>query len=275
MQEVRDRMGVCPQHNVLFDQLTVREHLEVFRNFRINGDGNEFLEKLMRDIDLSKHADKLAKDLSGGNKRKLCVALALVADSRLVLLDEPTSGMDLTARRRLWDMLKRYREGRIIILTTHNMEEAELLGDRVAIMKAGRIVCDDKVENLKSRLSFGFYMRVVLSEEIISKRSILAKLLTLFKDGLGDNVALVGDDGLSQVDLRKVRFTIPREYEENFAAFFAQFDEIIDDYYVLSYDVRRATLEDVFLQFVDDQLEGTTIDERNGKESNNSSLDYS
>lgn len=88
----------------------------------------------MRDVDVYKHRLTMAKNLSGGNRRKLSVALALVTDSKLVLLDEPTSGMDLNARRRLWDMLKDYKKDRIIILTTHNMDEADLLGDRVGIM---------------------------------------------------------------------------------------------------------------------------------------------
>jgi ABC-type multidrug transport system ATPase subunit len=88
----------------------------------------------MKDIDLESHRKTMAKSLSGGNKRKLSVALALVADSKLVLLDEPTSGMDLTARRRLWSMLNDYKKGRIIILTTHNMDEADLLGDKIGIM---------------------------------------------------------------------------------------------------------------------------------------------
>ena len=88
----------------------------------------------MKDIDVWPHRDTMANSLSGGNKRKLSVALALVADSKLVILDEPTSGMDLNARRRLWDMLKSYKQDRVIILTTHNMNEADLLGDRIAIM---------------------------------------------------------------------------------------------------------------------------------------------
>lgn len=84
---------------------------------------------------LARYKHTLAKDLSGGNKRKLCVALSLVANSKMVLLDEPTSGMDLTVRRKLWEVLKRYKKDRIIIITTHNMDEAELLGDQIAIMK--------------------------------------------------------------------------------------------------------------------------------------------
>ena len=194
----------------------------------------------------------MAKDLSGGNKRKLCVALALVADSRLVLLDEPTSGMDLTARRRLWEMLKRYKEGRIIILTTHNMDEAELLGDRVAIMKEGRIVCDDSPVNLKSRIGYGFHITVELTPEAIDQRTVLLKLLTFIRQHLGPHVQLLGldkDEDQVIVDLRKVRYAIPKEYECNFSAFFELIDDALEDYMVERYDVRISSLEDVFLHY--------------------------
>lgn len=111
---------------------------------------------MMKDVDVWVHRNTLAKDLSGGNKRKLSVALALVADSKLVLLDEPTSGMDLTARRRLWDMLKDYKQDRIVILTTHNMDEADLLGDRIGIMSAGRLVCLGSSLFLKNKFGYGY-----------------------------------------------------------------------------------------------------------------------
>jgi len=78
----------------------------------------------MKDVDVYRHKDTLTKSLSGGNRRKLSIALALVADSKLVVLDEPTSSLDLTARRRVWNMLREYKKDRIIILTTHNMEHA-------------------------------------------------------------------------------------------------------------------------------------------------------
>jgi len=110
----------------------------------------------MKDVDVWDHRDTVSQALSGGNKRKLSVALALVADSKLVLLDEPTSGMDLTARRRLWDMLKDYKQDRIIILTTHNMDEADLLGDRVGIMSGGRLVCLGTSTFLKNRYGYGY-----------------------------------------------------------------------------------------------------------------------
>lgn len=101
----------------------------------------EQINKIIKDVGLEKFKDTMSNNLSGGNKRKLSVALALVADSKLVLLDEPTSGMDLNARRRLWNILAEYKRDKIIILTTHNMDEADLLGDRVGIMNQGQLVC--------------------------------------------------------------------------------------------------------------------------------------
>ena len=83
----------------------------------------------------------MAKTLSGGQKRKLSVAISMIGTSKIILLDEPTSGMDTSTRRRLWDMLKKNKAGKIIILTTHYMDEADILGDRIAIMAEGKVVC--------------------------------------------------------------------------------------------------------------------------------------
>lgn len=139
MDEVREFMGVCPQHDVLFDQLTPREHLDIFYDFK-GGDParkQQEIDSLIADVGLTIDQRKIAKTLSGGNKRKLSVSIALCGGSKLVLLDEPTSGMDLGARRNLWDMLKMYKKDKIIILTTHYMDEADVLGDRIGIMCKG------------------------------------------------------------------------------------------------------------------------------------------
>jgi ATP-binding cassette subfamily A (ABC1) protein 3 len=95
------------------------------------------IAKMIKDVDLVLHKNTMAKNLSGGNRRKLSVAIALIGGSKLILLDEPTAGMDLSARRKLWNMLKSYKHNRIIILTTHYMDEADILGDRIGIMSAG------------------------------------------------------------------------------------------------------------------------------------------
>ena len=92
------------------------------------------MQDILNDVGVMPDAKKQAHTLSGGNRRKLSVAIALCAQSKFVLLDEPTSGMDLSARRGLWEMLKTYKKDRIIILTTHYMDEADVLGDRIGIM---------------------------------------------------------------------------------------------------------------------------------------------
>ncbi len=91
------------------------------------------------------------------------MAIALIGNSKLVVLDEPTAGMDLSARRKLWNMLKKYKQGRIIILTTHYMDEADILGDRIGIMNEGELVCLGSPLFLKNRFGTGYTLTVVKS----------------------------------------------------------------------------------------------------------------
>lgn len=100
-------------------------------------DKKQEIDELIENVGLNEYRNTMAKNLSGGSKRKLSVAIALCGNSKFLLLDEPTSGMDLQARRNLWNTLKRYRNDKIIILTTHYMDEADVLGDRIGIMGNG------------------------------------------------------------------------------------------------------------------------------------------
>ena len=103
---VRKFMGVCPQHDVLFELLTPREHMEIFYDFKCEDPDkkkkNQEIQKLLVDVGVDDKMDDLAGQLSGGNKRKLSVAIALCGGSRFVVFDEPTAGMDLSARRQTW-----------------------------------------------------------------------------------------------------------------------------------------------------------------------------
>ena len=94
---------------------------------------------MLKDIELEDVKYQQSKTLSGGQKRKLSVAIAMIGNSKIVLLDEPSSGMDTSARRRMWEMLKKNKNGKILILTTHYMDEADILGDRIAIMAEGDV----------------------------------------------------------------------------------------------------------------------------------------
>ena len=163
MDEVREFMGVCPQHDVLFDLLTPREHLDIFYDFKGGDPGykQREIDALIEDVGLDIDQDKVVSTLSGGNKRKTSVCVALCGGSKLVMLDEPTAGMDLGARRNLWDMLKSYKKDRIIILTTHYMDEADVLGDRIGIMVQGQLQCIGSSLFLKNRFGVGYRITFV------------------------------------------------------------------------------------------------------------------
>lgn len=134
MNSIRSSIGFCPQHNILFDSLTVREHITFFSLLKgLPKDETEReVEKYVKLLKLEDKIDTKSKDLSGGMKRKLSVGIALCANSRIVLFDEPSSGVDTSARRDLWDMLQKEKDGRTILLSTHFMLEADVLGDRVS-----------------------------------------------------------------------------------------------------------------------------------------------
>ena len=141
MISIRPQIGVCPQTNILWDLLTCREHMQLFSRIRQVSDheSEHEIEALLKDIGLNDKADTYAKDLSGGQKRKLSTAIALIGNPRVVFLDEPTAGMDSAARRDMWDLLLKKKKGKAIILCTHQMDEAEILGDRVAVVSGGKL----------------------------------------------------------------------------------------------------------------------------------------
>lgn len=111
MTWLREQLGVCPQHNILFDFLTAREHLELYASFKGVPEDliRKRVDKMVHEIELNDIQHQLANTLSGGQKRKLSVGIALIGDSKVIMLDEPTSGMDTTTRRRFWEMVKLYK----------------------------------------------------------------------------------------------------------------------------------------------------------------------
>ena len=129
LSSVRNSLGICPQFDVLFDELTVEEHLKFFCELKNVTDPNVVKQEITDMITMLALEDKReaqAQTLSGGMKRKLSVGIALVGDSKIVILDEPTSGMDVSARRFIWDLLMEVKENRTILLSTHFMEEADV-----------------------------------------------------------------------------------------------------------------------------------------------------
>lgn len=135
---LRKRLGVLPQDFTCFDALTIRENLEYWSGiYRVR----PAIDDLLADLGLAPSADEKYSALSGGMRRRVGIAAALVTNPDLVFLDEPTAGLDPASRRQLWDVILRLRrEGRAVVLTTHYMDEAERLSDVVVMIRSGRIV---------------------------------------------------------------------------------------------------------------------------------------
>ncbi|XP_029368177.1 phospholipid-transporting ATPase ABCA1b isoform X2 [Echeneis naucrates] len=166
LSAIRQSLGVCPQHNVLFSMLTVEEHIWFYA--RLKGLSEEQvkseIEQILQDTGLPHKRNSRTSTLSGGMQRKLSVALAFVGGSKVVILDEPTAGVDPYARRGIWDLLLKYRQGRTIILSTHHMDEADILGDRIAIISHGKLCCVGSSLYLKNQLGTGYYLTLVKKE---------------------------------------------------------------------------------------------------------------
>uniref|UniRef100_A0A674D8X2 P-type phospholipid transporter n=1 Tax=Salmo trutta TaxID=8032 RepID=A0A674D8X2_SALTR len=163
MDTIRKHLGMCPQHNVLFNDLTVEEHIYFYS--RLKGRSREEvkteIDQMIKDVGLPHKRKEFAKNLSGGMQRKLSVAIAFVGGSNIVILDEPTAGVDPYARRGIWELLLKYKQGRTIILSTHHMDEADILGDRIAIISHGKMCCYGSSLFLKKYFGSGYYLTLV------------------------------------------------------------------------------------------------------------------
>lgn len=171
MDDVYRRIGICPQHDILWDDLTVEEHLLFYARIKgIDSDmEDEVVKKSMEKVDLWKFRNVLSKNLSGGSKRRLSIAMSLVGDPKVVFLDEPTTGLDPDVRRQIWTIINEAKLGKTIILTTHSMEEAEVLSNRIGIMAKGNLRCLGAPLFLKAKYGSGFKLAINCSSDKLDK----------------------------------------------------------------------------------------------------------
>jgi ATP-binding cassette subfamily A (ABC1) protein 1 len=160
--KVRSQIGFAPQYNVLFSGMTVKEHLWFYS--RLKGISSEAtrisIENMIDETDLREYKNQLVERLSSGMQRKLSVAIAFVGDSKIIILDEPSAGVDPSGRRSIWDVLLRYKNDRTIVISTHYMDEADILSDRIAIISEGKLIAHGTPAYLKNKFGQGYYLTV-------------------------------------------------------------------------------------------------------------------
>lgn len=270
--EARMSIGICPQHNVLFDDLTVYEHIFFFMKIKGLSPSPDIIKIHADEIGLSDYLGTTSSALSGGNKRKLSVAIALSGNPDVLILDEPTSAMDPHSRRAVWDLLRQKKKGRVTVLTTHFMDEAELLSDRIAVMKEGKLRCCGSPIFLKDRFGLGYSITVVLEprclpiedEENGSTESAHGfengdvdhhdafktqrKHLFEFLNKRIPNTKLIRTSG------KEVTFRFPQGTESMFRSTLDDLEVERDLLGIGAYGIQNSSLEEVFLQLADDDF---------------------
>ncbi|CAD8050071.1 unnamed protein product [Paramecium sonneborni] len=238
LEEIRERIGICNQRDVLYDELTVKEQLQFMG--RIKGlEGNDLeqeIQQILTTTLLNNEKDKITKTLSGGNKRKLSLAQAIIGGSNVLFLDEPTSGMDAQTRRGIWEILEKVKlENRTLVLTTHHLDEAEELADRIAIMAAGKLLACGRSEYIKQNFGEGYSISITILDKVIDKDEIIH----FTQENLPQAIL---DPQSSQLSiLFKIKFNQKKFLLNYFKALEKKFDD------KLSVNFKINSLEDAFI----------------------------
>eukprot|EP00919_Chromeraceae_sp_WS-2016_P045866 GHVR01109062.1.p1 GENE.GHVR01109062.1~~GHVR01109062.1.p1 ORF type:complete len:1632 (+),score=425.06 GHVR01109062.1:892-5787(+) len=236
MSNIRQSLGVCPQHDILFSYMTVREHLEFFLKIKHTDKSHkDSIDQLIHDVGLGEKINYKAGGLSGGQRRKLSVAIALLGDNKLVFLDEPSTGMDPYSRRELWELLRREKKKRTIVLTTHFMAEADYLGDRIAIMAGGLVKCCGSSLFLKQVFGVGYTFTCAKSIQGKESRTVEIVKQHIPTAELTDCVA------------GEMAFRIPLKMNGGIPDLLDLFEKDGERYGVSSFSLSVTTLEEVFL----------------------------
>ncbi|KAI8815090.1 hypothetical protein BJ742DRAFT_670515 [Cladochytrium replicatum] len=243
MSRIRKLMGVCPQHDILFDDLTAREHITLYA--RLKGVPIEqlpaLIEARLKAVRLWKVADQRAGAFSGGMKRRLSMVISTIGDPKVIFMDEPTTGMDPVNRRKVWQFIEKFKANRVIVLTTHAMEEAEVLGDQIAIMAAGRMRAIGNPIALKSKYGAGYRMSLLTDparlEEAKTAVATVAPEAELEDDAAGALIYRLPPDAAETG-------VVPR--------FIKWLDSTEGSSVIKSWGISQTSLEEVFLRLLRD-----------------------
>ncbi|KYQ89278.1 ABC transporter A family protein [Tieghemostelium lacteum] len=249
IQEIRKNLGVCPQQDILYDKLTVLQHLRIFASLKgvppheIEYEANKYA----KEVGLEEKKNAIAKSLSGGQKRKLCLAIAFIGGSKLIFIDEATSGLDPKSRREVWDFLLKYKQGKTIIFTTHFMDEADYLGDRIAILSNGKLRCDGSSLFLKKKFGVGY----LLTCSKIPNACLTDGVTNFIKTYIPE-ASVLSDAGT------ELSYRLPTDSLNRFVEFFRHLEDIKMSLGVSNFGISVTTLEEVFLRLGKEHIDDPT-----------------
>ena len=240
--QARSRLGVCPQFDAM-DRMTVEEHLDFYAKARGISDPRHNVQAVMQAVGLEQYADRMGEKLSGGNKRKLSLGIALMGNPTVLLLDEPSSGMDAASKRVMWRTLASVVPGRSLVLTTHSMEEADALANRAGIL-ASRMLALGTTDYLRRKHGDAYYVHLAHQSAPHSSEEDMARIRSWI-DSQFPTASIE-----SKVYGGQLRFSVPSTDDSSISTLFSDLESQLKELEIAYYSVSRATLDQVFLNIV-------------------------
>ncbi|KAF3843011.1 hypothetical protein F7725_001860 [Dissostichus mawsoni] len=249
IDDIRRELGVCMQYDVLFDHMTTKEHLLLYGQIKAPHWSQEELREQVRstleETGMYAHRHKLVSTLSGGMKRKLSISIAFIGGSRLVVLDEPTAGVDPCSRRNIWDIVIQHKKQRTVIMSTHHLDEAEVLSDRIAFLERGGLKCCGSPFHLKDKLGQGYKLTLTKKVQNPESEPIDNADLKVFIQ------AHVPEARLKEAQGGDLVYSLPPFKSSNASSYrslLTALDANLDALQLGGYGISDTTLEEVFLQ---------------------------
>uniref|UniRef100_A0A0K0G3F3 ABC transporter domain-containing protein n=1 Tax=Strongyloides venezuelensis TaxID=75913 RepID=A0A0K0G3F3_STRVS len=235
-----ENIGYCPQYDAIIKEMTGEETLYMFARIRgiASKDIPKTVDTIIQAINIGMYAKRQIKTYSGGNKRRLSLGIALVGMPEVLLLDEPTSGVDPKARRIIWEILARVREvGTALVLTSHSMEECEALCTSLSIMVNGKFKCYGSPQHIKSKYGSG-YTLLVRMETPNEISAAIDTILQKFPRSI-----------LKEQHALQLNFELRKTKNTTWSNLFKQLEDLVEPLKIQDYSLSQTTLEQVFLEF--------------------------
>lgn len=234
----RTVIGYCPQDDVFINYLNCRDQLVFYGCIRglSFAEANEKADEILENANMTETADKLAKTLSCGMKRRLCLACAIIGQTKVVILDEPSTGLDPESRRALWDIILNLRRERTILLSTHSLEEADVLGDNIIIMNQGEILCKGTQFDLKHAFGTGYTLKM-LTTDVFDVDRMMSKIREFIPNAT-----------LKLQMSVQTSVLLPYESVEMFASVLSYLEKNRIQLGIKSISIANTTMEEVFLK---------------------------
>ncbi|XP_062562122.1 glucosylceramide transporter ABCA12 [Armigeres subalbatus] len=240
-----EKIGLCSQNDILIPNLTAKEHLQLYARIKLTKGFETEVQRTLDNLKMGKYKHYRASELSGGFKRRLCIAIAFLGSPNMVILDEPCSSVDTKARKYIWELIQTLRKDRAVILATHHLDEAESLSDKVVVMENGKAILEQSHEELKNRFTNTLYLDLTLKSLTESDRSNLIADLNKSLDER-NNVQYEFTKLPRNVLQYKLTYTTENPSEIDLKSLFDQLNQYQDKKLILNYDVKNENLMNVF-----------------------------